>query len=291
MRMLALSSARVHGLVPPVVSVFGSAAGVGDAGGRAMESALADVPRARGLVLAVLARGPGPGLRPHADTVRACLQAARHRDIPLRGCGLGRTDDALAGIFASERVPVGEDRAPVRCAWPGLGRTVVIPRGWIGRHLALVVPCVGANAPRRGPVAAALAALADEIGVGDVAVPCAAAASVVAGVFAGVTIVVDGDVAVVRARSGGARARLVPSRRIFTAHRVPAPASWLLALAHGFDGWLQSRMPTPDLKFAGPAADAPWGAAVGEPLGGDGAPWPAPAPRRRSGATTAQRPR
>jgi hypothetical protein len=280
--MLALSSAAVHGLVPPVVSVFGSAAGVGDAGGRAMESALGDVPLARGLVLAVLARGPGPGLRPHADTVRACVQAVRHRGIPLRGAGLGRTDAALAAIFASERVPPVEDREPLRCAWPGLGRTVVIPRGWIGRHLALVVPCVGANAPRRGPVAAALAALADEIGVGDVAGPCAAAASVIAGVFAGVTILVDGDVAVVRARSGGARARLVPTQRIFTAHRVPAPASWLLALARGFDGWLQARAPTTDLKFAGPCADTPWSAAVGEPLDGNGAPWAPPVPRRRA---------
>lgn len=282
--MLALSSARVHGLVPPVVSVFGSAAGVGDAGGRAMESALADVPRARGLVLAVLARGLGPGLRPHADTVRACVQAVRHRDIPLRGGGLGRPDAELANLFANERVAAIDDREPLRCAWPGLGRTVVIPRGWIGRHLALVVPCVGANAPRRGPIAAALAAVADELGVGDAAVPCAAAASVIAGVFAGVTIVVDGDVSVVRARSGGARARLVPTHRIFTAHRVPAPASWLLALARGFDGWLQSRAPGPDLKFAGPSADAPWGAAVGEPLGGDGAQWTA-TPRRRLAAS------
>jgi len=247
-------------------------------------------------VLAVLGRGPGPGLRPHEATLRACIRAARERGVPTRGCLLGRVGAELAATFASERIAVVEDREPLVCRWPDLGRTVTIPRGWIGRHLCLVVPCVGAHAPRRGPIAAGLAALADAIGVRDAELPCEIAARVVAGACAGVTILVDADLAVVRARSGG-RPRLVPAHRIFTAHRVPAPAAWLLALAHGFDGWLAQRTPTTELReraqlqFGGPLADTPWNAAGGEPLVANGPLWAPPGPRRRAGAPAGPRPR
>jgi hypothetical protein len=268
-------------LFPPVVSV-----------GHASESgALADVPRARGLLLAVLGRGPGPGLRPHVDTLRACVLAARAREVPVRGLMLGRVGEPLAGVFASERIAIAEDREPLMVRWPELDRDIAIPRGWIGRHLCLVVPCVGANAPRRGPIAAGLAAIADAIGVRDAERPCEIAARVAAGTFAGITIVVDAEVAIVRARSGGGRPRLVPAQRIFTAHRVPAPASWLLALARGFDGWLARRTPTTELRFAGPLADTPWSAAAGEPLPANGPLWAGPAPRRRAGAPAGPRPR
>jgi hypothetical protein len=288
-----------------VVSVHGSEAGVCDAATRAIEAAFADVPRARGLVLAVLGRGPGPGLRPHAATLRACMQVAEAREMPTRGCLLGRVGSELVEAFARERIPRVEDREPLVCRWPDLERTVTIPRGWIGRHLCLVVPCVGAIAPRRGPVAAGLAALADAIGVRDAEHPVAGgpavgeiAARVVAGTFGGITILVDADVAVVRARSGGGRPRLVPAHRIFTAHRVPAPAAWLLALARGFDGWLAHRTSSAELRdplrnqlrFGGPLADKPWSAAAGEPLPANSS-WTPPAPRRRAAASAGPRPR
>ncbi|HET6585394.1 MAG TPA: hypothetical protein VFG69_18175, partial [Nannocystaceae bacterium] len=198
-------------------------------------AALADVPRARGIVLAVVGRGSAPGLVPQPATVRAFATAARMRSVPQRWCAFGRpADPAIVAALADERVPTLEDRDPrtLVCRWPGIARTVTIPRGWIGRHLCLVVPCVGVSAPRRGPVAAALAAIADAVGAGDGEMPCEIGAHVVAGTFAGVTIVVDAHVAIVRARPGAAR--LVPAQRVFTAHRVPAPASWLLALAPAF---------------------------------------------------------
>ena len=278
----------MHGLLPPVVSVFatdGDAHGRGtdDAARRLAESVLADLPRARGMLLAVIDRGAASGFHPQVGTVRAFASVARAREIPTRACALGRAPSPdLVDALAREGVPWSDPHDPRTLAirWPDSNRTVTLPHAWIGRHLCIVLPCISADAPRRGPMTAALASIADACGVGDDERPCELAARIVAGCFAGITLVVDADVALVRARPGRGSPRLVPVRRLFAGHRVPAPASWVVALARGFDGWLRQRVPSSAVRFVGPAAESPWTAAVGDPIGAIG--WADDGPRRRA---------
>lgn len=237
--------------------------------------------RRRGVVLALYGRGPAPPWCPDREEVDAIVDALVAAGVPTRWTALGRARD---NVGALRRIaPCSADPRTLALA-PG---KLVLSRAWIGRHLVLVVPTVlddGNEGERRGPVAAALAAVAAAAGAGSLADELALGAEVLAQVFAGFTIVVDAKHALLRPRRAGRRPQRLAVGRVLVGGRTGASIDECRDLIARMDAWLVARTGARDdhglVALDGPCARDPWPAGAAEPIGVDGPLWPAhPRPR------------
>ena len=235
--------------------------------------------RRRGVVLAVYGRGPAPPWCPDREQVDMIVDALVAAGVPTRWTALGR---ARKNEGALRRIaPCTADPRTL-----ALGN-LVLSRAWIGRHLVVVVPTVlddGNENDRRGPIAAALAAIAAAAGAGSLADELALGAEVLAQVFAGFTIVVDAKHALLRPRRAGRRPQRLAVGRVLVAGRTGASIEQCRDLIARLDAWLVARTSARDdddlLALEGPCARDPWPAGAAEPIGAFGPLWPAhPRPR------------
>ena len=246
--------------------------------------------RRRGVVLALHGRGPAPPWSPDRDSVDALVEALIAGGVPTRWTALGR---ARASEGALRRLaPCSADARTLAVRWPPAQRMLALSRAWLGRHLVLVVPAVldepataRDDPERRGPFASALAAVAAAAGAGSLADEVALGAELLAGLFAGFTLVVDARHALLRPRRNGRRPQRLAVQRALVCTRTGASVPDVRDLVARFDAFLCSRVTAPSatgdvVALVGACADDPWPASTAEPIGVDGPLWPVrPRPR------------
>ncbi len=246
--------------------------------------------RRRGVVLALHGRGPAPPWCPERAGVDAIVDALVAGGVPTRWTALGRTRASEGGLRTL--APCSADPRTLPLASPHTRKPLVLSRAWVGRHLVLVVPTVlddGSTrdeTERKGPMGAALAAVAAAAGAGSLADELTLGASLLAEVFAGFTLVVDAHHALVRPRRAGRRPHRLAVGRALVCSMTGASATACRDLALRIDDWLAERTATragltlddghaDALVLEGPCAADPWPVGDAEPIGVDGPLWPA----------------
>ena len=104
---------------------------------------------------------------------------------------------------------------------PGPRRSLRVPSTWIGCHAVVLVPCIYDEAHARGPVAQALAAIAEGCTSETLRDPVATGRWLVEHVFAGVGTIVDASWATTVGPGGP---RLVATGQLYAADRLDPDA-------------------------------------------------------------------
>lgn len=248
--------------------------------GVALLDTMPQLARRRGVLLALVGRGPTPPWCSSTTALDAMVAVLVGAGVPTSWCALGR---APADIGALAKLSRAEgDRRTLELAF-GEHRCC-LPRGWVGRHLVLVTPMIVDEAPATeaaGPLAHGLRALARVTGHEDLAL----ASRVVAEVFAGYTWLVDAEQLLLRARRATARARARPLARVYALGGLGHSDEMVRSRADAFDAWLlaraHGRADAPlAASFIGRAAAEPWPRVRVEPVSAAGPLW-SPRPRTR----------
>jgi hypothetical protein len=260
------SRVLVHGIDP---------AAPAEAAREAVASALSALPPARSLLVGVVAWGDGPGLEPARWTLQGVRAAARDAKLVAGYHDLGPHHASVTGrwLRAHPDAIDGDAPRPITLEVAGARRPRRIPRGWIGRHLCLVVPCVHQRHERFGrskcwvgPMACALQALAQATGVPGDDEPTDVGARVAAQVFASTTVVIDASWWAPMRASQAAAPHLVALDRCLVLGTTAPAELWTQDGATVIDTWLAARMgvagPPPRNmavpQWVGPAAADAW---------------------------------
>ncbi|MCX4247499.1 hypothetical protein [Paraliomyxa miuraensis] len=235
---------------------------------------LADAPRGRPLVLAVVRWGAHPGLHPSPW----CLDGVVHaiEEAGLQAGAVQRGDrgatDPLAVQLATRRIsPLDEDGPSVTVCLPGSRHGVRVPRALVGHSLCLVVPCVhhqrtSERGPSwRGPIGAGLVSLTSSWGASPTRSAVERAARCASEVFAHVSVVIDaGWWAFLSSREEASPLLLTPERMLGLRLASPITGSNAIDPRHA-DAWLglqlglpMRRRPAESPTVLGPAAHTPW---------------------------------
>lgn len=226
--------------------------------GVALLDTMPQLARRRGVLLALVGRGPSPPWCSSPAVLDAMVGVLVSAGVPTSWCALGRAPDDIAALAKlshadGDRRTIDVSFGEQRCT---------LPRGWVGRHLVLVTPMIVDEEPSAdavGPIAHGLRALTRPVGADDPEL----AARLVAEVFAGYTWIVDAEQLLLRARRATARARARPLSRVFAVGGLGHDDAMVLARARELDAWLLARAhghdaAELDASFVGRAAAEPW---------------------------------